>query len=134
MPTKIFVNLPVEDLTRATEFFTALGYKFNSQFSDENAGCLVISDDIFAMLLTKPMFAKFTPKPVADAHTSSEVIVALSADSREEVDRLFNAAVGAGGTAGAFSMDDGFMYGRSFADPDGHLWEVLYMAPPPVAE
>jgi predicted lactoylglutathione lyase len=129
MSTKIFVNLPVQDLDKSIDFFTALGYSFNSQFTDENAACLVISDDIYAMLLVEPFFKSFTSKDIVDATKSTEVILALGVDSRQQVDDLADKALAAGGLPGHFTSDDGFMYGRSFQDLDGHLWEVLYMDP-----
>jgi predicted lactoylglutathione lyase len=129
VPTMIFVNLPVKDLARSREFFTALGYSFNEQFTDENATCLVISDTIFAMLLVEPFFKTFTTRDVADTSQVAEALIALSADSREEVDALVGKAFEAGaGTAGPV-QDLGFMYSRSFLDLDGHQWEVLWMDP-----
>ncbi|MGH3917656.1 MAG: VOC family protein [Pseudonocardiaceae bacterium] len=129
MSTKIFVNLPVKDLVKSIDFFTALGFTFNPQFTDENATCLVISDDIYVMLLTESFFKTFTNKAVVDATRSTEAILALGVDSRQRVDELVDDALAAGGLPGGFSNDEGFMYGRSFQDPDGHLWEVLYMDP-----
>ncbi|MGH3815316.1 MAG: VOC family protein [Pseudonocardiaceae bacterium] len=129
MSTKIFVNLPVKDLSKSIDFFTALGFSFNPQFTDENAGCLVISDDIYVMLLTEPFFKSFTNKDVVDAAKSTEVILALGVESRQQVDELVDKALAAGGQPGSFSNDESFMYGRSFQDLDGHLWEVLYMDP-----
>lgn len=129
MSTKIFVNLPVKDLERSRAFFSALGYSFNEQFTDENATCLVISDDIFAMLLVEPFFKTFTTKEVADTSSSAEAIIALSADSRAAVDELADRALAAGGKPSMEPSDMGFMYGRSFQDPDGHLWEVIWMDP-----
>lgn len=129
MSTKIFVNLPVQDLARSKAFFTQLGYSFDDRFSDENAACLVISDDIFAMLLTEPFFKTFTKKEIADSRTSTETIIALSTDSRAQVDELADRALAAGGRAAGDPQDHGFMYVRSFNDPDGHHWEVLWMDP-----
>jgi uncharacterized protein len=129
MATKIFVNLPVKDLERSKRFFTALGYSFNPQFTDENAGCLVISEDIYAMLLVEPFFKGFTKKEITDSSKSNEVIIALTADSRDDVDRLVDKALAAGGSPSMDTMDQGFMYNRSFKDPDGHLWEVVWMDP-----
>jgi predicted lactoylglutathione lyase len=129
MSTKIFVNLPVKDLARSVAFFKGLGYSFNPQFTDENAACLVISDDIFAMLLVEPFFRRFTKKEIADATTTTEAIVALGVESRERVDELVDKALASGGQAANETDDQGFMYGRSFQDPDGHLWEVLWMDP-----
>jgi predicted lactoylglutathione lyase len=127
MSTKIFVNLPVKDLERSKAFFREVGYAFDEQFSDENAACLVISEHIFAMLLVEPFFKTFTSKEIADASSSTEAIIALSPDSRQEVDELADRALAAGGTQGREPQDEGFMYGRSFADPDGHLWEIIWM-------
>ncbi|NLU69207.1 VOC family protein [Streptomyces sp. HNM0574] len=127
--TSIFVNLPVKDLDRSKKFFGALGYSFNEQFSDENAACLVISDTIYAMLLVEPFFQTFTKKRIADASSTTEVLIGLSADSREDVDRLAEAAFAAGGEPAGEPTDEGFMYGRSFQDPDGHVWELIWMDP-----
>ncbi|OEU88039.1 hypothetical protein DB35_16445 [Streptomyces abyssalis] len=129
MSKKIFVNLAVKDLAKSRDFFSQLGYSFNPQFSDENAACLVISDDIFAMLLTEPFFKSFTKKEIADAGTGTEVMLALSADSRAEVDELADKALAAGGRAAGDPQDHGFMYGRSFYDLDEHHWEVVWMDP-----
>jgi predicted lactoylglutathione lyase len=125
----IFVNLPVNDLDVSKKFFTELGYSINPQFSNENAASVVISDTIFAMLLTKPFYSTFTKKEISDATTTSEVMVALSAESRERVDELVDKALAAGGTPAGETQDHGFMYGRSFDDPDGHTWEVVWMDP-----
>ncbi len=128
MSTMIFVNLPVADLTRSMDFFTKLGYSFNPQFTDETAACLVIEEDhIYAMLLTPETFKRFTKKEIADASRSTEAILALAVDSRAAVDVLADKALESGGTASNEPDDQGFMYSRSFQDPDGHLWEVLYM-------
>ncbi|MFD9213113.1 VOC family protein [Streptomyces sp. NPDC087659] len=127
MSQMIFVNLPVKDLDASKAFWEAVGYTFNPQFTDETAACMVISDTIFAMLLTEARFKDFTKKDVADAATSTEVIVALSAESREKVDRLTDAALAAGGSPANEPQDHGYMYGRSFQDPDHHIWEVVWM-------
>jgi predicted lactoylglutathione lyase len=127
--TKIFVNLPVKDLNRSVEFFTKLGYKFNAQFTDENATCMIIGEDIFAMLLVEKYFKTFTPKAIADAKTSTEVLVALSWDSRAEVDRVVNAALAAGARRYREPNDMGFMYQWGFEDLDGHIWEHFWMDP-----
>lgn len=128
MSTQIFLNLPVKDLERSMDFFTALGYSFDKQFTDENAACLVIDEDhVYAMLLTHDSFRRFTRKELADTSTSTEAIIALSADSRDAVDALVDKALASGGSASNEPDDHGFMYGRSFQDPDGHLWEVFYM-------
>ncbi|WP_432071630.1 VOC family protein [Streptomyces wuyuanensis] len=127
MSQMIFVNLPVKDLDKSKAFWEAVGYTFNPRFTDETAACMVISDTIFAMLLTEARFKDFTEKDVADAATSTEVIVALSAESREKVDELTDAALAAGGSPANETQDHGFMYGRSFQDPDHHIWEVVWM-------
>ncbi|WNI32032.1 VOC family protein [Streptomyces sp. ITFR-6] len=129
MPQMIFVNLPVKDLETTKGFFGKLGYSFNPQFSDDHTACLVISDTIFAMLLEEPRFKDFTKKEIADASTTTEVILALSADSREKVDELVETALASGGHPSGETQDLGFMYGRSFQDPDHHNWEVVWMDP-----
>ncbi len=127
MSTKIFVNLPVKNLNNSKEFFSKLDFKFNPQFTDENAACMIVSDDISVMLLVEKFFKTFTKKEISDAIKSTEVIVALSVDSREKVDELVNKAIEAGGTTYAEPQDHGFMYQQSFQDLDGHLWELIYM-------
>jgi len=129
MPTNIFVNLPVKDLARSKAFFEKLGFRFNPQFTDETAACMVISDTIYSMLLTHEKFRQFTPKPIVDASKATEVLTCLSRDSRADVDTLVDAALAAGGTETRDAMDHGFMYGRSFGDPDGHIWEIIWMDP-----
>lgn len=129
MTTKIFVNLPVKDLKRSMEFFTELGYQFNAQFTDETAACMIVSEDIYIMLLTHPKFKEFTPKAICDATKSTEVLVCLSCESREKVDNLVRKAVAAGGTTYAEPKDYGFMYQQGFQDLDGHIWELIYMEP-----
>jgi uncharacterized protein len=128
MAKLIFVNLPVRDLARATAFYQAVGATRNPQFSDDTASCMVFSDTIHAMLLTHDKFRQFTPKTIADAKTTSEVLICMSANSREAVDDVVGKAAGSGGRADpAPKQDFGFMYGRSFEDPDGHIWEVMWM-------
>ncbi|MFJ9948700.1 VOC family protein [Kitasatospora sp. NPDC091207] len=129
MSTKIFVNLPVKDLAKSIAFFSRLGYTVDSRFTDDNAGCLVISDSIFAMLLTESSFKAFTEKEIPDTTTSAQAILALGLDSRAEVDELVAKAVAAGATEPRGATDEGFLYGRSFADLDGHLWEAFWMDP-----
>ncbi|MGH9834782.1 MAG: VOC family protein [Blastocatellia bacterium] len=129
MTTKIFVNLPVKDLQKSIEFFTRLDYAFNPQFTDETATCMIISEDIYAMLLTHEKFQTFTPKPICDATQSTEVLVCLSCDSRAHVDDLVRKAVAAGGTTYNEPKDYGFMYGHGYQDLDGHIWELIYMEP-----
>ena len=133
MPTQIFVNLPVSDLQRSVEFFSKLGYAFDPQYTDENATCLIIADNIFAMLLVKPFFESFISKPVANAHKTAEVLLALSADSRAAVDALVDKAIAAGAREPRPTQDLAFMYQRGFEDLDGHLWEVFHMSGPPPA-
>ncbi|MFE9252297.1 VOC family protein [Streptomyces sp. NPDC007088] len=127
----IFVNLPVNDLSVSRRFFTELGYSINEQFSDEHTASVVISDTIVVMLLEKKRFLDFTPsgKEVVDASKSNEVLVALSAESREKVDGLADRALASGAAPAREPEDHGFMYGRSFQDPDGHVWEVVWMDP-----
>ena len=129
MATKIFVNLPVRDLSRSVEFFTRLGFSFNPQFTDENATCMIVGEDIFVMLLVENFFKTFTHKEISDATRSTEVIVSLSTDSREAVDAMVHKAVAAGATTPRDPKDYGFMYQHGFQDLDGHLWEVFFMEP-----
>ncbi len=129
MATAIFVNLPVSDVERSKAFFTALGYSINPQFSDEHSASVVFSDTIYAMLLDEARFKDFTPRPIADARASTEAILCLGVESRERVDEIADAALASGGGAVTDPQDHGFMYGRSFADPDGHIWEVMWMDP-----
>lgn len=127
MATKIFVNLPVKDLKKSITFFTQLGFSFNPQFTDEQATCMIIGENIFAMLLVEDRFKDFTKKPISDATKSTEVLLALDAESREAVDTMIRHAVKAGGTTYSDPQDHGWMYGHSFADLDGHQWEIVYM-------
>ena len=129
MATKIFVNLPVKDLKKSMDFFTKLGFSFNKQFTDKTAACMVISDDIYAMLLTYTKFKEFTPKAIADANTTTEVLTAISVDSKDKVHQLVDTALKFGATETRPAEDYGFMFGRSFNDLDGHIWEVLWMEP-----
>ena len=128
MSRKIFVNLPVADLQRARAFVEALGAANEPRFTDDTAACMTFSDHIHVMLLTHDKFRQFTPLPIADAKAASQVLLCLSADSRESVDSTVERAVTAGGTADpAPKQDYGVMYGRSVADPDGHIWEIMWM-------
>ena len=128
MAKLVFINLPVSNLARATAFYEAIGATKNPQFSDDTASCMVISETIHTMLLTHDKFRQFTPKKISDAKTTSEVLICLSADSRDAVDDTVSKAKGAGGTADPSPKQDyGFMYGRSFEDPDGHIWELMWM-------
>jgi predicted lactoylglutathione lyase len=129
MPQMIFLNLPVKDLPRSMAFFQALGFSFNPQFTDDTAACMVISDTIFAMLLTHAKFESFSPKPIADTNESIEVLTCLSRESRTDVDAIVKAAVAAGGSTYNAPQDHGFMYGHGFRDLDGHVWEVMWMDP-----
>jgi predicted lactoylglutathione lyase len=127
MTTKMFVNLPVKDLDKSVKFFTALGFRFNPQFTDENATCMIVSEESFVMLLVESYFKTFTPKPVSDARKSTEVLICLSRDSREAVDEIVSKAVAGGASTHTPAKDLGFMYQHGFEDLDGHLWEVACM-------
>ena len=124
---KIFVNMPVSDLEKSKQFFSKLGFDFNPQFTDEKAACMILGDESFVMLLTHDFFKTFTKKELADATKTTEAIIALSVNSREEVVALVDRALEAGASRYAEPNDHGFMYQDSFADPDGHQWEVFYM-------
>ena len=126
-PQMIFVNLPVRDLEASRTFFAALGYTFNPQFTNQDAACMVISDSIFVMLLVEPFFQGFTPRPLCDARSHTEVITCLSAPSRAAVDALVDKALAAGASEPMPARDYGFMYQRGFQDLDGHLCEIAYM-------
>ena len=134
MATKIFVNLPVKDLNKSMNFFKSLGFSFNPQFTDETAACMVIAEDIYAMLLTHAKFREFTTREIADAGETTEVLTCLSFDSKEKVDEVADNAVKAGATEAGDVRDYGFMYSRSFHDPDGHIWEMVWMDPESAAE
>lgn len=123
----IFVNLPVKNLNESVDFFSKLGFEFNPQFTDENATCMIIGENIFAMLLVEGYFKSFIKKEIADAAKTTEVIVALSADSRAQVDEIVNKALAAGAKPYNEPVDHGFMYSWSFQDIDDHLWELVYM-------
>jgi predicted lactoylglutathione lyase len=123
----IFVNLPVSDLGRSVAFYEAIGARKNPMFSDDTAACMVFSDTIHVMLLTHAKFRQFTPKKIADAHETSEVLICISADSRAGVDEITENALAAGGREPREPQDHGFMYGRSFEDLDGHIWEPMWM-------
>jgi len=132
---QIYVNLPVRDLARSRSFFAALGFEFNPQFSDDNAACMIVSHDhIYVMLLAEPFFQTFTGKQIADARTSTEVLLCLSRDSRAAVDDMVAKAVAAGGSVPREAQDHGFMYQHAFEDPDGHIWELAYMEGMPPSE
>ncbi|NBA84608.1 glyoxalase/bleomycin resistance/extradiol dioxygenase family protein [Emticicia sp. CRIBPO] len=129
MATQIFVNLPVKDLDKSVAFFTELGYSFNPNFTDEKATCMIISDTIFAMLLVEPYFMGFTKKEIPDTSKTAEVTLALSRESRADVDSIVNMAIKAGGKAHNEPNDMGFMYSWGYEDLDGHIWEVMWMDP-----
>ena len=126
---KLFVNLAVKDLGRAVDFFTELGFSFDPRFTDETATCMIVSDEALVMLLVEEKLREFTKKELAEPATQTEVILALSCESREAVDEFADKALAAGGSPANDPLDYGFMYSRSFNDPDGHLWEVLWMDP-----
>ena len=127
MTTQIFVNLPVKNLQESINFFTKLGFTFNQQFTDDKATCMIIAENIFAMLITEERFREFTKKPISDANKNTEVLIALDAESREKVDEMVRNAVDAGGSLYMEPKDHGWMYYHSFADLDGHQWEIIYM-------
>ena len=127
MPKQIFVNLPVKDLKRSIDFFSKLGFEFNPKFTDENATCMIVGENIYVMLLVEKFFKTFTPKEISDATKQSEVIIALNTENNQKVDDMVKKAVAAGGKAYREPKDYGFMYQHGFQDPDGHLWEVFYM-------
>ena len=127
MTTRMFVNLPVKDLGKSVKFFTALGFRFNPQFTDENATCMIVSEESFVMLLVENYFKTFTPKPVSDARKNTEVLICLSCDSRKQVDDMVSKAVAGGAATPRPAQDLGFMYQHGFEDLDGHLWELAFM-------
>lgn len=131
MPQMIFVNLPVTDLDKSKAFYEAVGAANNPAFTDDTAACMVVEEgSIHVMLLTHAKWATFTSKKIPDAHTTAQVLICVSADSRDAVDGQVDKAVKAGGKADPTPTQDyGFMYGRSFEDPDGHIWEVMWMDP-----
>ncbi len=126
MVKQIFVNLPVKDLNKTKEFFAKLGFTFNAQFTNEDAASMVLSENIFVMLLTETSFKRFTDKEIADSSSATEVINAISLESKEQVDKMADTAIESGGKK-TMDQDYGWMYSRGFQDPDGHLWEVFYM-------
>ena len=127
MSRQLFVNLAVDDLDRSIAFFTALGFSFEPRFTDETSTCMIVGDDAYVMLLTRAKFEEFAKKPIVDASSQTEVLLAISAGSREGVDELADAALASGGSDAAEPLDYSFMYSRSFQDPDGHVWEVVWM-------
>ena len=133
MHDQIFVNLPIKDLPRSVKFFESLGYAFNPQFTDENATCMILGENLFAMLLVEPYFKTFIEKDVSDAHRATEVLLAVPVGSREAVDALVEKALAAGAKEPRPARDLGFMYQRSYDDLDGHAWEVFHMSQMPPA-
>ena len=132
MNKQIFVNLPVKDLNKSKEFFSALGYSFNPQFTNDSGACMVIAEDsIYAMLLTEEFFATFIDKKISNAHEVTEALICLSCESREEVDSMVKKALAAGGKSPRAPQDHGFMYAHGFEDLDGHIWELVYMSGAP---
>lgn len=127
--TQIYVNLPIKDLKKSVEFFTKLGFTFNAEFTNDKATCMIVGENIYAMLLTESFFQTFTGKPIADATKSTEVINCIALESKEAVDNMVKAAVAAGGAAPRPVTDHGFMYQHGFEDIDGHIWELVYMRP-----
>lgn len=127
MAKQVFVNLPVKDLNKTIEFFTALGFTFNPKFTDKNSTCMIIGDNIFAMLLVEEFFKTFTPKEIADAKKSTEVLLALQVENKKEVDETISKALKAGGREPRPPQDHGWMYGRSIEDINGHIWEIFWM-------
>lgn len=127
MKHKVYINLPVANLDISKRFYAALGYSFNPLYTNDVAACLVISDEIHVMLLTKPFFSTFTNKEIIDAQTSAQVMLCLGAESREEVDILVDKAISVGAKPERPTNDHSFMYERSFNDPDGHIWEIMWL-------
>jgi predicted lactoylglutathione lyase len=130
----LFVNVPVKDVSASIAFFRDLGFTFDEKFTDAQCACLVVSEQAYVMLLDEARFADFTHRPVADATAATEAILCVSAESRQDVDGFADKALAAGGTPAGDPMDHGFMYGRSFHDLDGHLWEVMWMSPEAVEQ
>jgi len=127
MKNQIYVNLPVKDLKASNTFFESLGFALDPKFSNDQASCVILGENLFAMLLVKSFFKTFTNKPISDAKKSTEVLVCLSCESRARVDELVKKAITAGGRTLRAPQDQGFMYGHGFEDLDGHIWELIYM-------
>lgn len=127
MASKIFVNLPVEDLQRSIDFFSQLGFRFDPKFTDDTATCMIIGENIFAMLLTESRFRDFTDRDIADGHKVTEVLIAIDMESKEAVNEVVKKAISAGGSVYSDPMDHGWMYQHAFADLDGHQWEIMWM-------
>jgi predicted lactoylglutathione lyase len=134
MHSQIFVNLPVKDLKRSVDFFTKLGYTFNPQFTDDNATCMIVGDNLFVMLLTEPFFGGFTSKAITDTSKSTEVLTCLSCSGKQQVDDLVAKARAAGARVPRQAQDHGFMYAHGYEDLDGHTWELVYMSGAPPAQ
>ena len=134
MSTMMFVNLPVADLEASRAFYAALGYTFDENFSGDQNASVRISDTLYAVLLTRPYFATYISTEVADAHTATEVMIGLTAETRDGVDDLVEKALAAGGRVARETHDYGFMYTRSFLDPDGHFWEIFWMDPSAISD
>ena len=128
-PRKLFVNIPVNDLQRSVDFYEALGFTFNQQFTDATATAMLVGEDAYFMLLTREKFASFSKRPTGDASKETSALYALSADSRAAVDEMVNTAIAKGGSRALEPQDHGFMYQWSFYDPDGHHFEVFWMDP-----
>lgn len=127
MPRQIYVNLPVKNLNRSQEFFSALGFEFNPKYTDDKAACLIVGENIYVMLLIEEFFNDFTSKPIADAHKTTEVLLCINTDTRAGVDELVTKARNAGGAVPREPQDHGFMYQHGFEDLDGHIWEIVYL-------
>jgi len=126
MSRQVFINLPVADIKKSRSFFAGLGFAFNEQFSDDSSACMIVSETTFVQLLAREKFQTFTPKPVGDAHKSSEVLLCLSCDSREQLEAMVRKAVAVGGSTFKNAQDHGFMVHHAFQDPDGHIWELIH--------
>ncbi len=129
MPKEMYLNIPVKDLQRSIDFYTALGFSFNQQFTDEKAACMIVESNIYIMLLKEEFFKTFTNKDIANPHQTTGALIGISADSKDAVDTLVNKAKEAGGSSPMPQQDHGWMYGHGFTDLDGHMWEILYMDP-----
>lgn len=129
MASQIYVNLPVQDLKRSNAFFESLGFRLEPKFTNEQASCVILAENIYAMLLTKSFFQTFTTKQICDSTKTTEALICLSCESPAKVDELVKKAVAAGGRVPRKPQDQGFMYGHGFEDLDGHIWELIFMQP-----
>ena len=127
MATQLFINLAVKDVKKTMDFFSKLGFTFNMQFTNENAACMIINDEAFVMLLRESFFKTFIKKELVDAYKGTEVITSISAESKDKVNKIVDKALSIGATETREPLEQGFMFGRSFSDPDGHIWEVFWM-------